>query len=63
MLKFIAKLFGTKSDKDIKRMMPLVEQTKQEGEALVSLSHDELREQSRQVEAKSRRHWPLSISK
>ncbi len=29
MLKLIAKLFGTKSDKDIKRMMPLVEKTKQ----------------------------------
>ena len=32
MLKFIAKIFGTKSEKDIKRMMPLVEQTKKEGE-------------------------------
>jgi preprotein translocase subunit SecA len=32
MLKLIAKLFGTKSEKDIKRMMPLVEATKQEGE-------------------------------
>ena len=25
MLKFIAKIFGTKSEKDIKRIMPLVE--------------------------------------
>ena len=40
MLKFIAKLFGTKSDKDIKRMMPLVEETKTEGERLKNVSHD-----------------------
>jgi preprotein translocase subunit SecA len=43
MLKLIAKLFGTKSEKDIKRMMPLVEETKREGEKLLSISHDELR--------------------
>jgi preprotein translocase subunit SecA len=43
MLKLIAKLFGTKSEKDIKRMMPLVEETKLEGEKLFSISHDELR--------------------
>ena len=52
MLKFIAKLFGTKSEKDIKRVMPLVEQTKQEGQALLNISHDELRDQTRQVEAR-----------
>lgn len=34
MLKFIAKIFGTKSDKDIKRVMPLVDATKQEVERL-----------------------------
>jgi preprotein translocase subunit SecA len=43
MLKLIAKLFGTKSEKDIKQMMPLVEATKAEGEKLTSISHDELR--------------------
>ncbi len=43
MLKLIAKLFGTKSEKDIKRVMPLVEQTKQEGEQIKSLSNDALR--------------------
>ncbi|MBL7863581.1 MAG: preprotein translocase subunit SecA [Cyclobacteriaceae bacterium] len=51
MLKLIAKLFGTKSEKDIKRIMPLVEQTKKEGQALQSLSHDALRNETRQVEA------------
>lgn len=52
MLKLIAKLFGTKSDKDIKRMMPLVEKTKQEGQALLTISHDELRNQTRQIESR-----------
>ena len=36
MLKFIAKIFGTKSEKDIKRIMPLVDKTKAEGEKLKS---------------------------
>jgi len=50
MLKLIAKLFGTKSDKDIKRMTPLVEQTKKEGETLVSISNDELRNKTIEVQ-------------
>jgi preprotein translocase subunit SecA len=50
MLKFISKIFGTKSEKDIKRMMPLVEQTKREGEALVGLTNDELRAKTREVQ-------------
>ncbi len=51
MLKFIAKLLGTKSEKDIKRIMPLVEDTKREGEKLKGLSHDELRNQTKEVQA------------
>ncbi len=50
MLKFIAKIFGTKSEKDIKRIMPLVEQTKQEGEKLKSVSNDELRNESLKIQ-------------
>src|SRR5688500_13773721 len=50
MLKLIAKFFGTKSEKDIKRVMPLVEQTKQEGERLKSLSHDDLRAETKQIQ-------------
>lgn len=50
MLKFIAKIFGTKSEKDIKRMMPLVEQTKKEGELLTGLSHDQLRAKTLEVQ-------------
>ncbi|MCA6433824.1 MAG: preprotein translocase subunit SecA, partial [Cytophagales bacterium] len=50
MLKLIAKLFGTKSEKDIKRMMPLVEATKQEGEKLISITHDELRARTQSIQ-------------
>ena len=50
MLRLIAKLFGTKSQKDIKLVMPLVEETIKEGQKLTNLSHDELRDQTRQVQ-------------
>ena len=50
MLKFIAKIFGTKSEKDIKRVMPLVEQTKEEGEKLKSVSNDELRNATKKIQ-------------
>ncbi len=50
MLKLIAKLFGTKSEKDIKRAMPLVEATKKEEEKLRSMSHDDLRRQTSEVQ-------------
>src|SRR4051812_25348947 len=50
MLQFIAKIFGTKSDKDIKTMMPLVESTKQEGEKLKSISNDELRNKTKEIQ-------------
>src|SRR5882672_9076800 len=51
MLQLIAKFFGTKSEKDIKRVRPLVEATKQEGERMKSLSHDELRGQTQEVQS------------
>jgi preprotein translocase subunit SecA len=50
MLKFIAKIFGSKSEKDIKGVMPMVEETKREGEKLVSLSHDELRKKTFEIQ-------------
>ncbi len=43
MLSFINKIFGSKSDRDIKNINPLVEQIKEEYEKLKSISHDELR--------------------
>ena len=50
MLQLIAKFFGTKSQKDIKSIMPLVDETKAEGEKLKNISHDELRNQTVQVQ-------------
>jgi preprotein translocase subunit SecA len=50
MLQLIAKLFGTKSQKDIKSIMPLVDETNREGQKLTGLSHDELRDQTRLVQ-------------
>lgn len=50
MLKFIAKIFGTKSEKDIKRIMPLVEKTIAEGEKLRSISNDQLRNETGKIQ-------------
>jgi preprotein translocase subunit SecA len=49
MLKLISRIFGTKSEKDIKKIMPLVEKTKAEGERLLTLSNDELRSITRSI--------------
>ena len=49
MLKLIAKLFGNKSGRDIKRIMPLVEQAKQDGEQIKALTNDELRNETIQI--------------
>ena len=50
MLKFIAKIFGTKSEKDIKLVMPLVEETKREGQKLLSISNDDLRKKTSEIQ-------------
>jgi len=50
MLQFIAKIFGTKSEKDIKSVMPLVEETKREGEKLLSISNDDLRKKTSEIQ-------------
>ena len=41
--KALTKIFGTKSDRDIKIILPYVDKTNEEYEKLVSLSDDELR--------------------
>ncbi|MGB4974256.1 MAG: preprotein translocase subunit SecA, partial [Cyclobacteriaceae bacterium] len=51
MLKFIAKILGSKSQKDVKSTMPLVELTKAEGEKLLSISNDELRGRTQEIQA------------
>ena len=44
--KGFTKLMGTKSDKDIKQLMPLVEQVNEEFAKLASLTDDQLREKT-----------------
>ncbi|WP_447766322.1 preprotein translocase subunit SecA [Sphingobacterium faecium] len=43
MLKFLSKLFGSKSERDIKGVQPIVEKIKSEYEQLSSITDDELR--------------------
>lgn len=43
MLEFLSKIFGSKSDRDIKHIRPLVDKIKEEFAKLESLSNDELR--------------------
>lgn len=52
MLKFLSKLFGSKSERDIKGILPIVEKIKEEYAKLTSLSNDELR--TKTAEFKSR---------
>ncbi len=46
---FVAKVFGTKVDRDLKVIMPVVEQVKSEYENIQHLSHDELRQASSEL--------------
>ena len=46
MLGFLSKIFGSKSERDIKQIEPLVEQIKQEFPKLATLSNDELRQKT-----------------
>jgi preprotein translocase subunit SecA len=43
MLNFISKLFGSKSERDVKAILPLVEKVKAEFAKLDQLTNDELR--------------------
>lgn len=52
MFKFLGKLFGSKSERDIKSIQPIVNKIKEEYEKLSVLSNDELREKT--VEFKKR---------
>ncbi|MEQ8245459.1 preprotein translocase subunit SecA [Fulvivirga sp.] len=51
MLKFIAKVFGTKSDKDIKAIMPIVGEINSEYAKLNTITDEELRGKTRSVRA------------
>ncbi len=50
MFKFITKILGSKSQKDIKSVMPLVELTNAEGEKLKTITNDELRKKSLDIQ-------------
>ncbi|MDA3815801.1 MAG: preprotein translocase subunit SecA [Prolixibacteraceae bacterium] len=46
---FLSSLFGTKSDRDIKEIMPVVEAVKKEYERVTNLSNDELRAETQAI--------------
>ena len=46
MLNFISKLFGNKSERDVKGLWPLADKVKVEYAKLDGISHDELREKT-----------------
>jgi preprotein translocase subunit SecA len=46
---FLSSLFGTKSDRDIKEIMPVVEAVKKEYERVTNLSNDELRAETHAI--------------
>ncbi|MBK7764155.1 MAG: preprotein translocase subunit SecA [Bacteroidetes bacterium] len=53
MLKFINKLFGgSKSEKDVKKLAPVIEQISQIYQSFQTISHDELRQKSLNLRAK-----------
>ncbi len=52
MLGFISKLFGSKSERDVKSIQPLVEKIKGEFAKLENLSNDELRAKTLDFKAK-----------
>lgn len=49
MFKMITKFFGTKSERDIKEILPYVDKTNQEYEKLKGISDDELRQKTRDI--------------
>ena len=49
--KGLAKIVGTKSERDIKLVMPFVAKTKQEFEKLQSVSDDELRQKTHEIKS------------
>ncbi len=60
MLKYItnsiSKVFGSKYDRDVKEIMPYVEATNKEYEAMKSLSHDELRNKTHEFRKRIAEH-------
>jgi preprotein translocase subunit SecA len=56
MIKFLQKLFGTKSEKDIKEIQPIVNQILAEYAKLINLSNDELRAKTEELKQEIQAH-------
>jgi len=56
MLKFIKKIFGTKYDRDVKQYSPIVEEINTNFESYKSLSHDQLRNKTKDFQARIAEH-------
>src|SRR6478609_6226988 len=57
MIGFISKMFGgSKSEKDIKQIVPIVDQVNQHFSAFQSLSHDELRNKTQEFKQQIKEH-------
>lgn len=52
MLKFVQKLFGSKNEKDVKDLLPIVDQINEEYEKLASLSDEELQAKTAEFRAR-----------
>jgi preprotein translocase subunit SecA len=52
MLKFVQKLFGSKNEKDVKDLLPIVDQINEEYEKLASLSDEELQAKTGEFRAR-----------
>jgi len=56
MLKFLTKIFGTKHDKDIKRLMPIVDEINEIYGQLHDLTDDDLRAKTADLKARIKAH-------
>ena len=54
--KAVAKIFGSKSDRDVKELLPIVEAVNKEFVKLTNLSHDELRGKTVSLKARIAAH-------
>ena len=61
MLNFISKLFGSKSERDVKALLPVVEKVKAEFAKLGQVSNDELRAKPSHLKKLSPKGLPLSM--
>ena len=56
MIQFLAKIFGTKSEKDIKKVMPLVKKINDEAQQLISGDDDQVRNKTVEIQRQINEH-------